>query len=72
MGFNHCYISSVENLQLEFEMWGLETFVKRYRKYDAITGPSESFRFLESKVKEYELQQIQMVDKGQNKETTTS
>lgn len=54
MGFNHCYISSVENLQLELEMWGLETFVKRYRKYDAITGPSESFRFLEDKVKEYE------------------
>lgn len=54
MGFNHCYISSVENLQLELEMWGLETFVKRYRKYDAITGPSESFRFLEDKIKEYE------------------
>lgn len=72
MGFNHCYISSVENLQLEFEMSGLETFVKRYRKYDAITGPSESFRFLEEKQKEYELQQIQMVDKGQNKKTTTS
>jgi hypothetical protein len=54
MGFNHCYISSVENLQLELEMWGLETFVKRYRKYDAITGPSESFRFLEEKQKEYE------------------
>ncbi len=72
MGFNHCYISSVENLQLELEMWGLETFVKRYRKYDAITGPSESFRFLEDKVKEYELQQIQMVDKGESKEATTS
>lgn len=54
MGFNHCYISSVENLQLELEMWGLETFVKRYRKYDAITGPSESFQFLEEKQKEYE------------------
>ena len=54
MGFNHCYISSVENLQLELDMVGLETFVKRYRKYDAITGPSESFRFLEDKIKEYE------------------
>ncbi len=72
MGFNHCYISSVENLQLELEMCGLETFVKRYKKYDAITGPSESFRFLEDKVKEYELQQIQMVDKGESKEATTS
>jgi len=54
MGFNHCYISSVENLQREFEMKGLEQFVKSYRKYDAITGPSESFRFLEEKQKEYE------------------
>ena len=72
MGFNHCYISSVENLQSEFESKGLEQFVKSYRKYDAITGPSESFRFLEDKVKEYELQQIQMVDKGENNQTTTS
>jgi hypothetical protein len=54
MGFNHCYISSVENLQIEFERKGLEDFVKSYRKYDAITGPSESFRFLEEKQKEYE------------------
>jgi hypothetical protein len=54
MGFNHCYISSVENLQKEYEMVGLEKFVKSYYKYDAITGPSESFRFLEEKQKEYE------------------
>lgn len=54
MGFNHCYISSVENLQKELELKGLEKFVKSYRKYDAITGPSESFRFLEEKIEEYE------------------
>jgi len=54
MGFNQCYISSVENLQLELNNVGLETFVKRYRKYECITGPSESFRFLEEKIKEYE------------------
>lgn len=54
MGFNHCYISSVENLQIEFERKGLEEFVKSYRKYEAITGPSESFRFLEEKIEEYE------------------
>lgn len=70
MGFNHCYIPSIENLQMELENVGLENFVKRYRKYDAITGPSESFRFLEEKIKEYELQSVQMVDKGQKKETT--
>jgi hypothetical protein len=54
MGFNHCYITSVENLQLELNNVGLETFVKRYQKYECITGPSESFRFLEEKIKEYE------------------
>jgi hypothetical protein len=54
MGFNHCYLSTPENLQIELDNVGLETFVKRYRKYDALTGPSESFRFLEEKIKEYE------------------
>lgn len=54
MGFNHCYLSSVENLQNELNNVGLEKFVKSYRKYDALTGPSECFRFLEDKIKEYE------------------
>ena len=70
MGFNHCYISSVENLELELNNVGLKEFVRRYRKYDAITGPSESFRFLEEKIKEYELQSIQVVEEGQETKTT--
>lgn len=65
MGFNHCYISSVENLQSEFESKGLEGFVKSYRKYDAITGPSESFRFLEEKQKQYE-EYINNIDNNTN------
>jgi hypothetical protein len=70
MGFNHCYFSSLENLQSEYDNVGLERFVKRYRKYDALTGPSECFRFLEEKQKEYELQSIQVVDKGKKTKTT--
>lgn len=70
MGFNKCYLSDVQSLQREFTNVGLESFIKRYRKYDSITGPSESFRFLEEKEKEYELQQISLVDKGEKKETT--
>lgn len=66
MGFNHCYLSNVENLQNELNILGLERFIKSYRKYDALTGPSECFRFLEQKIEEYELQQIQVVDKGQS------
>jgi len=72
VGFNHCYFSNIETLRAEYESVGLESFVKRYRKYDAITGPSECFRFLEEKQKEYELQSIQVVDEGEKKETTKS
>jgi hypothetical protein len=67
MGFNQCYLRSVEDLKSECESNGLELFVKRYTKYDSLTGSSESFQFLEQKIKEYELQQIQMVDKGETK-----
>ena len=70
MGFNHCYLSNVENLQNELNNVGLERFIKSYRKYDALTGPSECFRFLEQKIEEYELQQIQVVDKRQSEQTT--
>ena len=51
MGFNQCYISNIENLQKEFENVGLETFVKRYTKYECLTGSTESMNFLEQKVK---------------------
>ena len=54
MGFNQCYLRSVEDLQSELEHNGLESFVKRYEKYDSLTGSSESFEFLEQKIKEYE------------------
>ena len=70
MGFNQCYLRSVEDLESELKSDGLESFVKRYQKYDSLTGSSESFQFLEAKIMEYELQQIQMVDKGQTQQTT--
>ena len=70
MGFNHCYLTNVENLQNELNNKGLENFIKSYRKYDALTGPSECFRFIEEKIEEYELQQISMVDKGETEQTT--
>jgi len=54
MGFNQCYLRSVKDLESELEYNGLEVFVKRYRKYDSLTGSSESFAFLEQKIKEYE------------------
>ena len=65
MGFNHCYLTSIENLQTHLDNVGLEKFIKTYRSYDALTGPSECFAFIEEKIKEYELQQVQVVDKGE-------
>jgi len=70
MGFNKCYLSNIESLQKEFDNIGLESFIKHYKKYDCLLGPSESFRFLEEKQKEYGLlQSLQMVDKGQKEKT---
>jgi hypothetical protein len=54
MGFNHCYISTVENLQKELDNVGLEVFVKQYQKYECLSGPNESMNFLEEKAREYE------------------
>lgn len=54
MGFNQCFIRSVEDLESELKSNGLESFVKRYEKYDSLTGSSESMDFLEQKIKEYE------------------
>ena len=53
MGFNQCYLRKVEDLEDELNRNGLEAFVKRYEKYDSITGSSESFEFLEAKINLY-------------------
>jgi hypothetical protein len=70
MGFNHCYLTSIEDLQKYLDNVGLQKFIKTYRSYDALTGPSECFKFLEDKIEENELQQISMVDKGETEQTT--
>ena len=70
MGFNHCYLTNVEDLQRYLDNVGLEKFIKTYLSYDALTGPSECFKFLEDKIEENELQQIQVVDKGETEQTT--
>jgi hypothetical protein len=54
MGFSQCYLRNVENLSEEFNRNGLESFVKRYQKYDSLTGSTQSFDFLESKIKQHE------------------
>jgi hypothetical protein len=54
MGFNHCYLTSVLDLQRNLDNVGLEKFIKTYRSYDALTGPSECFEFIEEKIEDYE------------------
>ena len=55
MGFNHCYLTSIENLQTHLDNVGLEKFIKMYRSYDALTGPSECFEFIEEKIKLWDI-----------------
>ena len=54
MGFNKCYLPSIESMEEQIERDGLEVFVKSYSKYDCISGESDRMRFLEEKIKEYE------------------
>lgn len=40
-------------MEEEIEKNGLESFVKRYGRYDSIMGDSDRMEFLENKIKEY-------------------
>ena len=55
MGFNHCYLTSVKDLQTHLDNVGLEKFIKMYRSYDALSGPSECFTFIEEKIKLWDI-----------------
>ena len=54
MGFNNCHIPNYEQLIEYYNSVDLETFIKSFRKYDSWSGDSDSFKFLESKIREYE------------------
>lgn len=53
MGFNHCHVSNILQIHKELDMLGLKAFAERYRKYDAISGDSESISFITSLVSKY-------------------
>jgi hypothetical protein len=67
MGLNHCYLTNVLDLQRNLDNVGLEKFIKMYRSYDALTGPSECFEFIEEKIK---LWDIIRLDGGQKVDQT--
>jgi hypothetical protein len=54
VGFNNCYIPNYNQLVEYYNSVDLETFVKRFKKYDSWSGDSDAMNFLENKVKEYE------------------
>ncbi len=51
MGFNQCYVGNILQVQKELDEYGLKEFVRRYSKYDSISGDSESIEFIEKRVK---------------------
>jgi ribonucleotide reductase alpha subunit len=53
MGFNRCYVSNILQIHKELDDLGLQKFAERYRKYDAITGDSESISFIINLVSKY-------------------
>jgi hypothetical protein len=51
MGFNQCYVGNVLQVQKELDEYGLKEFVRRYQKYDSISGDIESIEFIEKRIK---------------------
>lgn len=58
MGFNKCSLPDIESLKDLYSKLGLENFLKQFTKYDAITGSTESFKFLDEKKEEYKKQKL--------------
>lgn len=46
MGFNKCYLHSVDKMQEIISEYGVDHFIKLYRKCDCFIGSSESIKFL--------------------------
>ena len=51
MGFNNCYIPNYNQLIEYYNSVDLETFIKRFKKYDSWSGDSDAMNFLETKIK---------------------
>ena len=52
MGFDNCYIPNYNQLIEYYNSVDLETFIKRFKKYDSWSGDSDAMNFLENKIKE--------------------
>ena len=52
MGFNKCYLQSLDEMKKIVEENGVEYFLNLYKKCDCIIGSSESIKFLNKIIKD--------------------
>ena len=48
MGYHHCNLPDLKTLKSQYESLGLDKFVARYSKCQALIGDSECVEFVES------------------------
>lgn len=58
MGFNQCYVGNILQIQKELDEYGLQEFVRLYRKYDSISGDSESIDFILKRIEQWDTTNI--------------
>ena len=51
MGHHICHLPDIITLTNYFERVGVDTFAKKYAKYEAFIGDSEAIKFVEEKIK---------------------
>jgi hypothetical protein len=54
MGYHHCHVPNMQQIQRELESYGLEEFIRIYSKYECLIGDSEVIEFIEQKAIELE------------------
>jgi hypothetical protein len=60
MGFNKCILPKINMLEEELNRVGLMNFVHRYKKYDSIVGETNSMKFLDDKITQYNDSRLQL------------
>jgi hypothetical protein len=51
MGFNKCFLPPIDSMKKDILSNGMESFIKKYQKYDAIIGETDRMTFLDNIMK---------------------
>jgi len=51
MGFNKCILPPIDSMKKDILSNGMESFIKKYQKYDAIIGETDRMTFLDNIMK---------------------